>query len=605
MKKFAALAVTLGMFVSGCSGHGASTLPNAPGTSNTGTTRSAAAASAPSGWATTATNVTALNNATDVGATSAAKSITVRVGLQLRNMSQLQSIVASGQTVSHGSFMATYAPTSSQVAQVTTYMQSQGFSNITAEPNNMIVSGTGTVAQAQKAFNTSLESYTLGGKTIYENKSPAYVPQSLSGIAVAVLGLNNVQNAQTTPHHGGSPTTAATPPPGTPPSPCSLYGIEILGFPTGPVQDPTTAAGCTRNYRPADYWRAYDAGKTPVASNVNVAIMTAGQLNNAVSDLRVNESADKITTVPVVVKSIGVAGGAITDGPDEWTLDMTASSGLAGSLHTIYVYNTTSLNDADLVLMYSHWVTDNLAKIGNSSFGGCEAFEYLDGAMLLADELFLQGASQGQTMFASSGDTGSFCPVEVGANGVPAGAPLVNWPAASSYVAAVGGTTLLTQSDGSYQGEATWYSGGGGVSQFEYSPVWETKAQPVSSNGGNFRGVPDVAMDGDLQTGMILYTTDFGWTIIGGTSLASPLAAGAYARFLQSHSGLGFAPPQFYNNFASHTAGAQQTGPPPTQPDGGFHDILVGDDGLYTAAPGYDYTTGLGSFDITVMNGQI
>lgn len=208
-------------------------------------------------------------------------------------------------------------------------------------------------------------------------------------------------------------------------------------------------------------------------------------------------------------------------------------------------------------------------------------------------------------MFASSGDTGSFCPVEVGANGVPAGAPLVNWPAASSYVAAVGGTTLLTQSDGSYQGEATWYSGGGGVSQFEYSPVWETKAQPVSSNGGNFRGVPDVAMDGDLQTGMILYTTDFGWTIIGGTSLASPLAAGAYARFLQSHSGLGFAPPQFYNNFASHTAGAQQTGPPPTQPDGGFHDILVGDDGLYTAAPGYDYTTGLGSFDITVMNGQI
>jgi pseudomonalisin len=612
MNKLVAAAIVLGLATASCSGGGGTrALPAVSGAQNqasqlgTHNTRTLSTTSAPAGWSSTGTGVVSLANATDLGALAPSTSMTVHVVLQLQNQSQLQSLVASGQQVSHSTFMSTYAPSSAQVSQVTQYLQAQGFSTVTTEPNNLIVTGTASAAQVEKAFNLSMESYALtDGGTVYENSSPAYVPQSLGGLIVAVLGLNNVQAAKVTPNKG-APSPAPSPTPaGTPESPCSLYGLEIIGFPT-PITEPTSNEGCLRNYRPADYWRAYDAGNTAVASGVAIAIMTAGQLDNAVNDLRVNEKADNIPQVPVYVKSVGVPGGQITDGPDEWTLDMTASSGMAGNVKALYVYNTTSLNDADIVLMYNHWVTDDLAPIANSSFGGCEAFEYLDGAMLAADEVFLQGASQGQTMFASAGDTGSFCPVAVGANGVPAGAPLVNWPAASSYTTAVAGTTLVTDNAGAYQGESTWYSTGGGVSQFEYAPVWEGQAQPIASNGESFRGVPDIAMDGDLQTGMILYTTDFGWTIIGGTSLSSPLAAGSYARFLQSHPSLGYAPPVLYKNFASHAAGAQQTGPPPWQPDGGFHDILVGGNGMYTAAPGYDYTTGLGSFDISVMNGQL
>ncbi|HVA32911.1 MAG TPA: S53 family peptidase, partial [Candidatus Baltobacteraceae bacterium] len=513
--------------------------------------------------------------------------------------------VASDATVSNATFMSTYAPTTAQVSSVTNYLQSQGFTGVSVAPNHILIGATGTAAQVEKAFDTSIDSFSVGGTTVYANTKPAYVPQALAGNVVAVLGLNSAQSARPAPKHGRPSPKPSPTPAGTPESPCSLYGLEILGFPT-PVSEPTDNDGCLRNYRPADYWRAYHTGTTPNASHVNVAIMTAGQLGNAISDVRVNEKVDNIPQVPIYVKQVGVSGGPITDGPDEWTLDMTASSGMAGTLHAIYVYNATSFNDADIVLMYNHWVTDDLAKIGNSSFGGCEAFEYLDGAMLLADEIFLQGASQGQTMFASSGDTGSFCPVAVGENGVPAGAPLVNWPAASSYTNAVSGTTLVTTNDGGYQGETAWYSTGGGLSQFEYAPYWEAQAQPVASNGESFRGVPDIAMDGDLQTGMILYTTDFGWSVIGGTSLSSPLAAGAWARVLQTHgSGFGFAPPRFYHMWAKQAAGTQQLGPPPWQPHGGFHDVLVGGDGLYTALPGYDYTTGLGSLDIQTTDSII
>ena len=122
-------------------------------------------------------------------------------------------------------------------------------------------------------------------------------------------------------------------------------------------------------------------------------------------------------------------------------------------------------------------MSDDIAPIGNSSFGGCEFGPVLDGSLAMIDQILMQGAAQGQTMFASSGDTGSFCSVGT-PNGVPAGVPEVEYPAASPYAVAVGGTTLVTHGDGSYQGEVTWYAGGGGVSSFETAPAWESGVQP-------------------------------------------------------------------------------------------------------------------------------
>jgi subtilase family serine protease len=125
------------------------------------------------------------------------------------------------------------------------------------------------------------------------------------------------------------------------------------------------------------------------------------------------------------------------------------------------------------------------------------------------------------------------------------------------------------------------------------------------------RGVPDVAMDASLETGAELWggsAVNGSCTpcVTGGTSLSSPLSAGVWARLQTAHGNkLGFAPVYYYKNFVSHAAGSVNAGPPPWQPDGGFHDILSGSNGLYTAAPGYDYTTGLGSFDISVLNGQV
>ncbi len=103
--------------------------------------------------------------------------------------------------------------------------------------------------------------------------------------------------------------------------------------------------------------------------------------------------------------------------------------------------------------------------------------------------------------------------------------------------------------------------------------------------------MPDVAMDADPYSGANVYV-DGQVEAIGGTSLSSPLSAGTWARMISSKPKLGFAPIQIYSLYNG-------TGTLGTYPVGGFHDILIGADGLYTAGPGWDYTTGLGSFWIS------
>jgi subtilase family serine protease len=627
MKRFAALAVVLGLGTAACSGHGSSAIiPNGPQSQisqtqssqvspfGMHTVRPASVALAPAGWSTTATQTFNLANATDLGALVSSQTLTVRLGLQLHNTDQLKGLVQSRAKLTPAQFTANYGPTASEVQAATNYLQSKGFSNIAVEPNNLIISGTASATQVASAFNTSLHSFSTNLGTVYANVSPAYVPTSLGGIVIAVMGLNNAQTFKVGSHLGTLATASSmrkassasrTAQSSNPPSPCQVQNAELLLLPSPQAQPPQTQnqVGCLRSYAPADFQRAYDTGSLAPATGVNIAIMTQGYVAQTTSNVAVNEQADGLPTANIVVKQIGLQGAASSAGTDEWTLDITAATGMAQAVNTVYVYSTTSLTDSDIALEFSRWATDDLAPVGNASFGGCEYGPYIDGSMVVDDELFNEAAVQGQTMFASTGDTGSFCSVGT-PNGVPAGVPLVEYPAASPYVMGVGGTTLISQTDGSYWGEASWYSGGGGLSQFEYSPFWQNNVQPASSTpvGFTFRGLPDIAMDADLQTGMSIYLADSGgWTLIGGTSLASPLAAGSWARVLQANPNAGYAPIAMYTIYASNIAGEKLAGPPPTEPWGPFHDILVGSNGAYTAAPGFDYTTGMGSLDVQAL----
>jgi pseudomonalisin len=588
MKKLSALALAAGIATTSCSGGGMSHL--LPGTNGPGARAARIARDAivaPAGWAATATRGATVAAGTDLGALAPTTALTVRVAMNLHNESGLDSLIAARQRITSAQFAAQYGPTQSDVQSVVSYLRAQGFTNIQA--SGQLVSADGTAAQAAKAFNTTLESFQLNGTKVYVNTQPAFVPSSLGGVVSAVLGLNNAAKMSIHPARRN----------------------DTQCFPSG-----GSPAGCLPLFDSPGVQKYYDATSLPIPSNTTMAVMAEGDVSETVSDLTFARTQQGLPQVPVQVVKVGMPSPD-TAGVVEWDLDTQSSTGMAGNIASLFIYATTSLTDSDIANEYNRWSTDDVAQLGNSSFGECEYQAWLDGSMKVDDNLFKQAAAQGQTMFASTGDTGSSCALAP-TNGAPAsGPPMIEFPAASPYVVGVGGTSAIANNDGTYAGETAWNAGGGGISQFENSTSWQQSVQPHSTGlaATNLRSLPDIAMAADPNLGGYnVYgpnipgvgncSTGCG---IGGTSEASPLAMGSYARLLGAHANqLGFAAPQFYRNYLEQQNNATTvTGPPPTQALGGFHDEITGGNGLYTALPGYDYTTGLGSLDLAVMNAQI
>jgi pseudomonalisin len=553
-------------------------------------------------WAATATQafpVQYLQNATAGGALDPSTAMHIVVGLKEQNAAQVQSTLRQmltpgsslyGTSYTVQQFVAQFGPTTAQVQAVESYLTTSGFTNVTVADNQLVIDADGTAGEVETAFNTTLQQYSVNGATVYVNTAPAQVPTSLSGIVIAVLGLNNV----------------------------AMLHPDLRTVQTGPQTDPCTTCAApdldNETYTPQQYQIAYDAACPadnanckakgfPTGSATAVAVIAEGDLTQVVKDLRTYETTYGLPQVPVTVVNAGIASSD-TSGADEWDLDSQTSTGIAQQVSHLYFYVATSMTDSDIALTIHKAVSANQVKAFNMSFGECELFAYLDGAMLVDDEAFGEAALQGITPFASSDDQGSACPVE-GTNGVPlSGPPDTSYPASSPYVIAVGGTNLFTNADYTFDFETAADFSGGGISYFETSPFWQaytgSGTLPIvpSSEAGD-RGVPDVAMcAGGFEVAICAANifVDGTATLVGGTSLSSPLSMGSWARIQSAHKNkLGFAGPLIY----------QLANGGPTPSSTYFNDVLLGGNGLFTALPGYDYVTGLGSWDIYVINKNI
>jgi subtilase family serine protease len=166
------------------------------------------------------------------------------------------------------------------------------------------------------------------------------------------------------------------------------------------------------------------------------------------------------------------------------------------------------------------------------------------------------------------------------------------YPSASPNVVAVGGTKLFRDSNGNYSNETAWTGSGGGLSQFEPEPAYQSRP-PIPDNNDK-RGVPDVAYNADPDSGFAVYSSYpvfgglKGWFKLFGTSAATPQWAALIAIANSSRLEKGKAP---------------LTGGPAVLYDVvnpvNYHDITAGANGTCgikcMAIPGYDYVTGIGS----------
>jgi subtilase family serine protease len=227
--------------------------------------------------------------------------------------------------------------------------------------------------------------------------------------------------------------------------------------------------------------------------------------------------------------------------------------------------------------------------------------------------LYERAARNGVTVLASAGDAGTANPQTDGVTIYPF--PTVNFPASSPLVTAVGGTSLSADASGNYLSETVWNScfpypncgaGGGGVSELFQEPIYQQLSLPGSVSKtqlNGMRGLPDVAYNADVATGVFVYVgflggTNNGYYFIGGTSEGSPAWAGIVAD-LNQYAGrpLGFLNPTLY---AVGGLGLwSQVG----------RDITVGNnafDGIagYSAAAGWDPASGWGTPNLSAAPGH-
>jgi hypothetical protein len=172
----------------------------------------------------------------------------------------------------------------------------------------------------------------------------------------------------------------------------------------------------------------------------------------------------------------------------------------------------------------------------------------------------------------------------------------VNYPSASPYVTAVGGT-LLTKDSSVARGwdETVWNSSSGatgsGCSEYEPQPSWQAGVTQDCA----MRATADVSADADPASGLAVYDTysEGGWLQVGGTSLSSPLIAATYALAFSANG----APSA--GTYPSSYLYAHYLGDPSA-----FNNITSGSNGdcgtvLCNAGPGWNGPTGVGTPDGT------
>jgi subtilase family serine protease len=233
--------------------------------------------------------------------------------------------------------------------------------------------------------------------------------------------------------------------------------------------------------------------------------------------------------------------------------------------------------------------------IVSQSFGVPEALIHNNNAQInQAHQNYVVAQSLGDTVLASTGDFGA-------TNGV-ASFTNAGYPASDPLVTAVGGTQghpypngLLT-SGLTYGAEEAWNepafgaAGGGAVSELFAPPSFQ------SGLGFSGRAIPDVSYNAALNGGVLVIQTIGGQTfieLVGGTSAGSPqwasiIALADQARGLGGKGGLGYATPALYGLGGTSA----------------LHDIVFGNNALtgaagFSAGPGYDLATGLGTPDVT------
>lgn len=559
----------------------------------------AASANAPARVTLAGTAAPSKARANHVGSVSDSSTVNFQVVLNLRDQAGAEALVQSISTPGSASYRqyltaaqweARFSPTQDQVNQVTSWLQSQGFSVGTVAKDRTTISASGTASQVESAFGTNLQKYQVNGQTLREASSNLSVPSSLSSIVAGTIGVNqtvatttHAANPDIPGHSGAASATNANPnqfPPAPaaflPAPPCGTYYGQQLTKLSPPFGNgyPKTVPDVVCGYTPPQYRSAYGVGTGDTGKGVTVAIIDAYGSSTIQSD------ATRYFSDNDPGNSFAKAGFSQMDATPfddeaacdasswlvEQAIDVEAVHATAPNAHILYVGAQDCENG--LFTAEQNVIDNGLANVVSNSWGDTAGDLLDDAATKTAwDDEFLIADATGMTIQFSSGDSGD--------NFQNVGVSVPDYPTESPFVTSVGGTSLQIGAHGQRTGELGWdtgrsflctaniqaalgctklnkwtpasFDGGsGGFTSYSYTqPFYQAGVVPTSLSERNsaifgpvpLRVVPDISADADPGTGYLIGlhqtlpngNSEYTTTRYGGTSLASPLLAGIVA----------------------------------------------------------------------------
>ena len=549
----------------------------------------------------------------------------------------LESLIAAQQNPSSplyhqwlnpDQFAARFGMAQSDVNKVQTWLEQQGFSVDSVARSRNLIRFSGSAGQVEQAFQTQMHFYTIGGVKHFAPSTALSLP---SAIAPVVIAVRNLDDFRPRPMHIASKAGQANP----------AFTSSVSG---------------SVFFAPGDIKVAYGInaliGAGSTGAGQSIAIM--GQSSIVASDISNFDSAAGLTVTPpnqVLVPGSGTPQAFAGD-EGESDLDIEWSGGIAPGAEVFFVYtgSNTSFGVFDSI---QYAVDEKIGNIISVSYGSCEP-EMPAGSATALDAVLSQAVTQGQTVVAASGDSGSSaCYVSPTTTTPPLATQeelAVSYPASSQFVTGVGGTEITTADDTS--GSPYWEAKGSSdeiTSLLQYIPevAWNDDAAAVaagatslSAAGGGVstlyttspswqKGVPGIPTAPDLP-GYLYCTSDTSdWntaqqascnsgfrdsatqdlTVAGGTSFATPVFAGMVAILNQAKGyseGQGLINPTLYTLASNSVTYAAA-----------FHDVATGNnecpsslgstycstasEGSYATGAGYDQVTGLGSVNLSAL----
>ncbi len=512
-----------------------------------------------------------------------------------------------------------FSPTQADYDAVAAFARSQGLTVTQTFKNRMLVDVSGPAAAVEAAFGVRLMQFQdKDGRIFHAPDQEPSVPAALAPRLLGVLGMDDdavaipqmvlgkipsskLRQARKMtplfqqpvgPGDGGGGTGGGTTPP--------LTISGTVGGGTGGSSSPYFS-GPFGYIGPSDIKTAYNLNSVP--SNGQGQILDLVELNGFnPSDIAAYEDYFGLPHVPLEIISVDgvsnvistVINSSVNSTPPEAAIDIELAVAVAPGLSKIRVYegpitpkglldilNTTSLAAGRAYQTSCSWAFTENSLSSNQKQSEGNALQYM--------------ISLGNCFFASSGDWG---PYDASTSNVTA-----LDPASQGWACAVGGTKLFTDQNRNYASETTWNdafymssynASGGGISN--YWLIRNQKPVITAASGGSttMRNVPDVSLN--AYPDYAIYFNG-GWGPYGGTSAATPIWASFLALVNSRLNGQGIPPLADFTSTLYSIAQGPGYG-------ANFHDIADGSNNRKyqggpgnQAVPGYDLTTGLGSFN--------